>query len=198
MTYRRRQATGSSRWSLDDFLNSSSASNVSSPNFADSTSCFEEHPIPRIPKVQQGDDVGGNPSQEDADVNSNPRVLQQVADVSSNPSQEGDDFFSNPRVQKGADVSSNPSREGDDFFSKPRVQNGADVSSNPIQEGDNVFSNPRVQEAPLQRLQETTMSNVCSLTQKISRRRLAITNWEKGGLIGSGSFGSVYKVSNEK
>ncbi|KAH8484283.1 hypothetical protein H0E87_028653 [Populus deltoides] len=93
--------------------------------------------------VQQGDDVCGNPSQEDADVNSNPRVFQLVADVSSKPSQEGDDFFS-----------------------KPRVQNGADVSSNPIQEGDNVFSNPRVQEVPLQRLQETTMSNVCSLTQK--------------------------------
>ncbi|KAJ6866089.1 mitogen-activated protein kinase kinase kinase 1 [Populus alba x Populus x berolinensis] len=33
---------------------------------------------------------------------------------------------------------------------------------------------------------------------QISRRRLAITNWEKGGLIGSGSFGSVYKGSNEK
>jgi len=40
-------ATGSSRLSLDDLLNSSSASNVSSPNFADSISCFEEHPIPR-------------------------------------------------------------------------------------------------------------------------------------------------------
>jgi len=33
---------------------------------------------------------------------------------------------------------------------------------------------------------------------QISRRRLAITNWEKGGLIGKGSFGSVYKGSNEK
>jgi len=33
---------------------------------------------------------------------------------------------------------------------------------------------------------------------QISRRRLAITNWEKGGLIGKGSFGSVYKGSDEK
>jgi mitogen-activated protein kinase kinase kinase 1 len=33
---------------------------------------------------------------------------------------------------------------------------------------------------------------------QISRRRLTITNWGKGGLIGKGSFGSVYKGSNEK
>ena len=33
---------------------------------------------------------------------------------------------------------------------------------------------------------------------QISRRGLAITNWEKGGLIGKGSFGSVYKGSDEK
>ncbi|KAJ6866086.1 hypothetical protein NC652_037582 [Populus alba x Populus x berolinensis] len=40
----------------------------------------------------------------------------------------------------------------------------------------------------------TIMPNVWQIT----RRRLPITNWEKGGLIGKGSFGSVYKGSNEK
>ncbi|KAL9343043.1 hypothetical protein Peur_063474 [Populus x canadensis] len=68
--------------------------------------------------------------------------------------------------------------------------------------GADVFSNPEYHDSVLQCLKEIARGNhyndVNSLAMKISRRRLAITNWEKGGLIGSGSFGSVYKGSNEK
>ncbi|KAH8484286.1 hypothetical protein H0E87_028656 [Populus deltoides] len=69
-------------------------------------------------------------------------------------------------------------------------------------QGADVFSNPEYHDSVLQCLKEIARGNhyndVNSLAMKISRRRLAITNWEKGGLIGSGSFGSVYKGSNEK
>ncbi|XP_061948210.1 mitogen-activated protein kinase kinase kinase 1b-like [Populus nigra] len=68
--------------------------------------------------------------------------------------------------------------------------------------GADVFSNPEYHDSVLQCLEEIARGNhyndVNSLALKISRRRLAITNWEKGALIGKGSFGSVYKGSNEK
>ncbi|KAH8484267.1 hypothetical protein H0E87_028637 [Populus deltoides] len=68
--------------------------------------------------------------------------------------------------------------------------------------GADVSSNPEYQDSVLQCLEEIARGNhyndVNSLALKISRRRLAITNWEKGGPIGKGSFGSVYKGSDEK
>nr|TKS17843.1 hypothetical protein D5086_0000009440 [Populus alba] len=68
--------------------------------------------------------------------------------------------------------------------------------------GADVSSNPEYHDSVLQCLKEIARGNhyndVNSLALKISRRRLAITNWEKGGLIGRGSFGSVYEGSNEK
>ncbi|XP_061948209.1 mitogen-activated protein kinase kinase kinase 1b-like [Populus nigra] len=68
--------------------------------------------------------------------------------------------------------------------------------------GAAVFSKPDYNDSVLQCLEEIARGNhyndVNSLALKISRRRLAITNWERGGLIGKGSFGSVYEGSDEK
>ncbi|KAJ6420565.1 hypothetical protein OIU84_027995 [Salix udensis] len=65
-----------------------------------------------------------------------------------------------------------------------------------------VFSNPNYRASPVQILAQIARGNcysdVNSLARTISRRRRRITDWERGDLIGKGSFASVYKgYSNE-
>ncbi|XP_011037155.1 PREDICTED: mitogen-activated protein kinase kinase kinase 1-like [Populus euphratica] len=66
--------------------------------------------------------------------------------------------------------------------------------------GAAVFSNPEYHDSVLQCLKEIARGNhyndVNSLALKISRRRRPITIWERGDLIGRGSFASVYRGSN--
>ncbi|KAJ6370456.1 hypothetical protein OIU76_028688 [Salix suchowensis] len=64
-----------------------------------------------------------------------------------------------------------------------------------------VFSNPNYRASPEQILAQIARGNrysdVNSLARTISRRRRRITDWERGDLIGKGSFTSVYRGSNE-
>ncbi|KAG6742476.1 hypothetical protein POTOM_053347 [Populus tomentosa] len=91
-------------------------------------------------------------------------------------------------------------------FTENIVQTIPKKLDSPIQNeeigGADVSSNPEYHDSVLQYLEEIARANhyndINSLVLKISRRKLAIKNWEKGGLIGGGSFGSVYKGSNEK
>ncbi|KAL3567444.1 hypothetical protein D5086_030095 [Populus alba] len=91
-------------------------------------------------------------------------------------------------------------------FTENIVQTIPTKLGSPIQNeeigGADVSSNPEYHDSGLQCLEEFARVNhyndVHSLALKITRRRLAITNWEKGDLIGKGSFGSVYEGSNEK
>ncbi|KAJ6395563.1 hypothetical protein OIU77_020752 [Salix suchowensis] len=71
----------------------------------------------------------------------------------------------------------------------------------PSQQAAAVFSSPKSRDSPVQILAQIARGNrysdVNSLALTISTRRRRITDWERGDLIGKGSFASVYRGSNE-
>ncbi|KAJ6742662.1 hypothetical protein OIU85_016720 [Salix viminalis] len=81
------------------------------------------------------------------------------------------------------------------------IQNEENIAV-PSPQAAAVFSNPNYRASPVQILAQIARGNrysdVYSLALAISRRRRRITDWERGDLIGKGSFASVYKgYSNE-